>query len=147
VPLDQRLLAIAGLVLLAFFVGFWLISKSGQSRRIKTGEQVSLSEISAIKNGEPVTKLGEKVTLLQFSSDFCSSCKQTSVLLENIEKVQKGLLHIDLDITDRLDLARTFGILQTPTILILNSRGVVVSRIVGAPKQATIESEIAKIGE
>ena len=146
-PLDQRLLAIAGLVLLAFFVGFWLISKSGQSRRIKTGEQVSLSEISAIKNGEPVTKLGEKVTLLQFSSDFCSSCKQTSVLLENIEKVQKGLLHIDLDITDRLDLARTFGILQTPTILILNSRGVVVSRIVGAPKQATIESEIAKIGE
>lgn len=144
-PLDQRLLALAGLVLLASLVGFWLISKSGRARRIKNGEQVELSDIRATKNGKPVTELGEKVTLLQFSSDFCSSCKQTSVLLENVEKVRKGLLHIDLDISNRLDLARTYSILKTPTILILNSRGEVVSRIVGAPKQETIDLEIEKL--
>jgi thiol-disulfide isomerase/thioredoxin len=82
---------------------------------------------------------------LQFSSDFCSSCKQTSVLLESIEKAHEGLLHIDLDLAERLDLAKTFNILTTPTTLILNSKGSVVSRIVGAPKLATIESEIERL--
>jgi thiol-disulfide isomerase/thioredoxin len=122
-----------------------LSSKSGQARKIKNGEQVDLSEIKAIKNGKPVTKLGKDFTLLQFSSDFCSSCKQTSVLLESIEKSREGLLHIDLDISNRLELAKTYSILQTPTILVLNSKGLVISRIVGAPKLATIETEIERL--
>ena len=144
-PLDQRILALAGLVLMASFIGFVLISKSGKARRIKNGEQVDLSEIRATKGGNPVTKFGEKISLLQFSSDFCSSCKQTSILLESIEKAHQGLLHIDLDIAERLDLAKTFNILTTPTILILNARGEVVSRIVGDPKLTTIESEIERL--
>ncbi len=144
-PLDQRFLALAGLVLLASLLGILLISISGKARRIKNGEQVQLSEIRATKNGKPITKLGEEITLLQFSSDFCSSCKQTSILLGNIENSRAGLLHLDLDITERLDLAKTFGILQTPTTLILNSKGIVISRIVGAPKQSTIEMKIERL--
>ncbi len=144
-PLDQRILVLVGLVLLASIVGLWLSSKSGKARQINNGEQIQLSNLGATKNGKPVVKLGEKVTLLQFSSDFCSSCKQTSVLLENIEKANEGLLHIDLDIAERLDLAKTFNILTTPTTLILDSKGSVVSRIVGAPKLATIEAEIEKL--
>lgn len=144
-PLDQRILLLVGLVLIASIVGVLLVAKSGLARKVSNGEQIDLSDLRATKNGKPVVKLGEKLTLLQFSSDFCSSCKQTSVLLENIEKDQKGLLHIDLDIGDRLDLAKTFNILTTPTTLILNSKGSVVSRIVGAPKLATIESEIERL--
>jgi thiol-disulfide isomerase/thioredoxin len=146
-PLDERFIALIGLVLLATIFGVLLISKSGKARRINNGEQIDLSEIRATKNGKPATKLGKEITLLQFSSNFCSSCKQTSVLLETVEKSREGLLHIDLDITNRLDLAKRYGILQTPTILVLNSRGVVISRIVGAPKQSTIETEIRKIGK
>ena len=144
-PLDARFIALIGLVLLATIFGVLLISKSGKARRINNGERIDLSEIRATKNGKPATKLGKEITLLQFSSNFCSSCKQTSVLLETVEKSREGLLHIDLDITNRLDLAKRYGILQTPTILVLNSRGVVISRIVGAPKQSTIETEIARL--
>jgi thiol-disulfide isomerase/thioredoxin len=144
-PLDQRFIALAGLVLLATFIGLVLMAKSGRARRIKNGEQVDLSVISATKGGNPISKFGENVTLLQFSSNFCSSCQQTSNLLESIEKSQKGLLHIDQDISERLDLAQTFGILKTPTTLVLDSKGIVISRIVGAPKQATIEAEIERL--
>ncbi|MEN9971085.1 MAG: hypothetical protein RL146_386 [Actinomycetota bacterium] len=146
-PIDQRFLVLAGLVLLASLFGLLLRSKSGRARKIEHGEQVDLSEIRAIKNGKPVAKLGKEITLLQFSSDFCSSCKQTSVLLESIEKSREGLLHIDLDISNRLELAKTYGILQTPTILVLNSKGLVISRIVGAPKLATIETEIERLAK
>lgn len=144
-PLDQRFVLLAGLVLVALIVGAFLVAKSGLARKVSNGEQVDLSDLRATKNGKPVVKLGEQLTLLQFSSDFCSSCKQTSVLLEKVEKAQKGLLHIDLDIGERLDLAKTYSILTTPTTLILNSKGSVVSRIVGAPKLATIESEIERL--
>jgi thiol-disulfide isomerase/thioredoxin len=144
-PLDQRFLALAGLVLLATFIGLVLMAKSGRARRIRNGEQVDLSVLSATKNGKPLTQFGENVTLLQFSSTFCSSCKQTSNLLESIEKTKKGLLHIDQDITERLDLAKTFDILKTPTTLVLDSKGIVISRIVGSPKQATIEAEIERL--
>ena len=144
-PIDQRIILLAGLVLLASLVGVLLVAKSGLARKVSNGEQVDLSDLRATKDGKPVTKLGEKLTLLQFSSDFCSSCKQTSVLLENIEKSHEGLLHIDLDLAERLDLAKTFNILTTPTTLILNSNGGVVSRIVGAPKLATIEAEIERL--
>ena len=144
-PIDQRIILLAGLVLLASLVGVLLLAKSGLARKVSNGEQVNLSSLRATKNGKPVTKLGEKLTLLQFSSDFCSSCKQTSVLLGNIEKTHEGLLHIDLDLAERLDLAKTFNILTTPTTLILNSNGGVVSRIVGAPKLATIEAEIERL--
>ena len=144
-PLDQRFVLLAGLVLVALIAGAFLVAKSGLARKVSNGEQVDLSNLRATKNGKPVDKFGERLTLLQFSSDFCSSCKQTSVLLGTIEKVQKGLLHIDLDIGERLDLAKTFNILTTPTTLILDSKGSVVSRIVGAPKLATIESEIERL--
>jgi thiol-disulfide isomerase/thioredoxin len=144
-PLDQRLLLLTGLVILASIVGIWMISRSGLARKVQNGEQVELSSLRTIKNGKPVTKFGERLTLLQFSSEFCSSCQQTSVLLENIEKAHTGVLHIDVDITDKLDLAKTFNILTTPTILILNSKGGVVSRIVGAPKLATMESELDRL--
>jgi thiol-disulfide isomerase/thioredoxin len=144
-PLDQRIVLLAGLVLLASFVGVLLVAKSGLARKVSNGEQVDLSNLRATKNGKAVVKLGEKLTLLQFSSDFCSSCKQTTILLENIEKAHEGLLHIDLDLAERLDLAKTFNILTTPTTLILDSKGSVVSRIVGAPKIATIEAEIDRL--
>ena len=144
-PLDQRFVLLAGLVLVALIVGAFLVAKSGLARKVNNGEQVDLSKLGATKNGKPVVKLGENLTLLQFSSDFCSSCNQTSVLLGNVEKEQKGLLHIDLDIGERLDLAKTFNILTTPTTLILYSKGSVVSRIVGAPKLAAIESEIERL--
>ena len=144
-PLDQRLLLLTGLVILASIVGIWMISRSGLARKVTNGEQVDLSSLRTIKNGKPVAKFGEKLTLLQFSSEFCSSCQQTSVLLESIEKAHTGVLHIDVDITDKLDLAKTFNILTTPTILILNSKGGVVSRIVGAPKLATMESELDRL--
>ncbi|MEN9604145.1 MAG: hypothetical protein RL545_834, partial [Actinomycetota bacterium] len=101
-----------------------------------------LKEIGATKDGKPVTTFGEHTTFLQFSSETCATCKQTAKLFEDLEKTSHGVLHIEVDLTHRLDLADKFGILQTPTTLVLDSKGVVKSRIGGAPKPSTIEEEI-----
>ena len=52
------------------------------------------------------------------------------------------MLHIEVDITNRLDLAKKFHILQTPTTLVLDHSGRITSRIGGAPKQATIDQQL-----
>jgi hypothetical protein len=59
-----------------------------------------------------------------------------------VESHSSDVLHIEVDITNRLDLANKYNILQTPTTLVLDKRGVVQSRIGGAPKQNTLEEQL-----
>jgi thiol-disulfide isomerase/thioredoxin len=141
-PFDQNLIVIIALLIVATVGGLVWRATTGRAKRIKDGLQIDLKEIGATKDGKPVTTFGEHTTFLQFSSETCATCKQTAKLFEELEKTSHGVLHIEVDLTHRLDLADKFGILQTPTTLVLDSKGVVKSRIGGAPKPSTIEEEI-----
>jgi thiol-disulfide isomerase/thioredoxin len=141
-PLETRIALVLGLLALAAAAGLIWRARTGLAKKISGGELINLAEIGAIKNGEPVTKFGQKVTFLQFSSEFCTACRQTSKLYSELELVHPEILHIEIDITNRVDLANKFNILQTPTTLVLDSRGRVTSRIGGAVKPQTIQHEI-----
>jgi thiol-disulfide isomerase/thioredoxin len=134
-------------VLLAIFavatlVGLLWKATTGKAKHIKDGQTVDLAELHALKNGKPITSFGSRVTFLQFSGEFCSQCPPTDRVLAELEAKTPGALHIEVDITNRLDLARKFNILQTPTTLVLDKRGVILSRIAGSPKTTTLESEL-----
>jgi thiol-disulfide isomerase/thioredoxin len=139
---EIRLALIFGLIALAVLAGLLWRARSGKSRRVSNGEKIDLAALGVLKDGQPVTQFGKKVTFLQFSSEFCTACAQTSKLYSELEKVHPEILHLEIDITNRVDLANKFNILQTPTTLVLDSRGRVTSRIGGAVKQQTIEDEI-----
>ena len=141
-PLEARIALILGLVALATAAGLIWRARSGLAKKLTNGEVINLAEIGATKNGKPVTKFGQKVTFLQFSSEFCTACLQTSKLYSELEQVHPEILHIEVDITNRIDLANKFNILQTPTTLVLDPRGRVTSRIGGAVKPQTIQDEI-----
>jgi thiol-disulfide isomerase/thioredoxin len=139
---ELRLLAVAGIVLIAVLLGLIWKLTTGRARLIRDGKQVDLGELGAVKNGQPVVEFGERLTFLQFSSEVCSQCVQTARILGELESQSDDVLHIEVDITNRLDLANKYQVLQTPTTLILDRRGVVKSRIGGAPKSSTLETEI-----
>lgn len=141
-PIDPKLIAIVALLAIATVAGLIWRASTGRAKRIKNGLQIDLKEIGATKDGKPVAAFGEHTTFLQFSSETCATCKQTAKLFHELEKTSHGVLHIEIDLTHRLDLAEKFGILQTPTTLVLDSKGIVKSRIGGAPKPSTIEEEI-----
>ncbi|MFM6963144.1 MAG: TlpA family protein disulfide reductase [Micrococcales bacterium] len=140
--LELRLALMAGLVLLAVAAGIWFKMKNGKAKQVTSGEVVDLIKLAAIKDGEPVTKFGQKITFLQFSSEFCSQCATTARTLHDLELHGDGVLHIEVDITNRLDLAKKFSVLQTPTTLVLDARGRITSRIGGAAKAQTLQDEI-----
>ncbi len=141
-PIETKIFIIAGLVALAAIIGLIWKARTGKSKRISGGELIDLAEIGAIKNGQPVTKFGERVTFLQFSSEMCAQCKQTARLFHELEEHTPDVLHIEVDITNRLDLANKFNILQTPTTLVLDHNGRITSRIGGAAKPETIQDEL-----
>jgi thiol-disulfide isomerase/thioredoxin len=133
---------VLALIAVATAAGLIWKARTGKAKKVNSGLTIDLKEIAAVKDGLPVTEFGERVTFLQFSSEFCSQCAQTARLFHDLEAQHGDILHIEVDITNRLDLANKFNILQTPTTLVLDKNGVITSRIGGVAKPQTIQDEI-----
>lgn len=144
-PFEARLALIFALVAVATGAGLIWRAKTGRAKRVKSGEQVDLHKLGALKGGKQVTRFGRKATLLQFSTEVCSQCAQTARVLGELENKTPDLLHLEVDVTNRLDLAAHFKVLQTPTTLVLDSAGLVRARIGGAPKPNVIQEELRKL--
>ncbi|WOP18954.1 thioredoxin family protein [Raineyella sp. LH-20] len=84
------------------------------------------------------TDLGASRTFVQFSSSVCTPCRRTRTLLESVAAERPELAYVDLDAESRLDLVERFGVLRTPTVLVLDADGTVAHRIVGQPRRAEV---------
>jgi thiol-disulfide isomerase/thioredoxin len=89
--------------------------------------------------------LGSRATLVQFSSAFCTPCRATRTLLENVVADLSDVRHVEIDAETNLELVRKLDIRSTPTTLILNSSGIEVGRAVGAPKRDQVLAALAAI--
>jgi thiol-disulfide isomerase/thioredoxin len=87
--------------------------------------------------------LGERATLLQFSTAFCAPCRATRQILADVASMTQGVTHVEIDAESRLDLVRQLNVLRTPTVLVLAADGSVVRRASGQPRKPDV---IAAIG-
>jgi thiol-disulfide isomerase/thioredoxin len=87
--------------------------------------------------------LGERATLLQFSTAFCAPCRATRRILADVAGLTEGVAHVEIDAESRLDLVRQLGVLRTPTVLVLAADGTIVRRASGQPRKPDV---IAAIG-
>ncbi|MFC7909093.1 thioredoxin family protein [Streptomyces nigra] len=94
--------------------------------------------------GELGGELGERATLVQFSSAFCAPCRATRRVLGEVAGIVPGVRHIEIDAEAHLDLVRRLDILKTPTVLVLDADGAVVRRATGQPRKVDV---IAALGE
>src|SRR5690349_8728321 len=83
-------------------------------------------------------ELGEKATLLQFSSAFCAPCRATRRVLGEVSRMVEGVRHVEIDAESHLDLVRRLKVLKTPTVLVLDASGAVVRRAAGTPRRADV---------
>jgi thiol-disulfide isomerase/thioredoxin len=100
----------------------------------------SAERLTAAEIGGP---LGERATLVQFSSAFCSPCRATRRTLGEVAEMVDGVRHVEIDAEAHLDLVRRLAILKTPTVLVLDGDGAVVRRAAGQPRKADV---IAALG-
>jgi thiol-disulfide isomerase/thioredoxin len=89
--------------------------------------------------------LGRTATLLQFSTETCHRCPAVHRTLAEMARDSDDIVHLDVDVTDRPDIARRFQISQTPTTLVLDGRGVVRTRFGGVPRRDVVQLEILRL--
>jgi thiol-disulfide isomerase/thioredoxin len=128
---------ILGLVVVATVVGLVWRSRTGRVVARSRESRVTPSEV-----GTTASAFGTKATLLQFSTQFCAPCRTTARVLGEIGSARDGVEHVEIDLTDRPDLARRFSVLQTPTTLVLDGKGTVRARIGGAARPTEVRAAI-----
>ncbi|QGV81909.1 thioredoxin [Streptomyces ficellus] len=93
------------------------------------------SVLGADELGAP---LGERATLVQFSSAFCQPCRATRRTLAEVAAMVDGVAHVEIDAEHHLALVRELAIARTPTVLVLDGEGRIVRRAAGQPRKADV---------
>ena len=126
--------AVLGAIAIATALGLIWRARTGRARTAVAGAgERELAQVAAAHG-----RLGGRATLLQFSTAFCSPCRATARVLEDLAAHRDGIAHVEIDLTDRVDLARRLNILQTPTTFVLDPAGRSRARIGGAPRMAEV---------
>jgi thiol-disulfide isomerase/thioredoxin len=126
------------LVAVATAAGLVWRATTGRARTARRREVVLPAEVGA----EP---FGGRATLLQFSTAFCAPCRSTARLLGAVADDHDGVRHVEVDLTNRPELADRFNILQTPTTLVLDGAGSVRARIGGAARADDVRATLHRI--
>jgi thiol-disulfide isomerase/thioredoxin len=132
-----RLLALALLLGVAALAYRWWQGRQGTVRRVERPGALT----AATLGGHP----GERATFVQFSTPMCAKCPPTATMLKRVAAEQPHVVHLEIDAAERLDLARELNIMRTPTTLILDSDGVVVARMDGAPTESQAREALAAV--
>jgi len=125
----ERLLPVVIVLALASAYGLWYRSSRG---KVKSSARAKLIALDRKTLG---SELGERATLVQFSSAFCTPCRMTRTLITDVITDMPDVRHIDIDAESHLDLVRRLDIRSTPTTLFLDSSGIERGRAIGAPKR------------
>jgi len=124
-------LAVAGgVVLLAAILGVAWKATTGRARKA-AGEVFAPDELPGLHEFAPAT-------LVQFSTEYCATCPATRRFLQQVAGERGGVVHHDVDLTHRPELAKRLRILQTPTVFVLDGAGRLVSRFGGAPRRGEL---------
>ena len=110
---------------------------SGDSTPLPTDvvqDEESETPVASVLDG----RLGDRATLLQFSSAFCAPCRATKRVLSDVAAAVPGVKHVEIDAESHLDVVRRLNILKTPTTLVLDRDQNVTQRAAGQPRKEHI---------
>ena len=133
-------LVVIVVVLAAASAAGWSIRlRSGRFRSPAAAADPAIA-LTAVDLGAP---LGQRATLVQFSTDFCAYCGPTRELLAEVARSRDGVALVEIDATQRLDLARRLNVLSTPTVLVLASDGSIARRSSGQQRKADVLAAVS----
>lgn len=132
-------------VLLVVAFGLWRAYADGRFRGTHPVKGADSPVAPAVEPLLPADQLGERATLLQFSSAFCAPCRATRRVLGEVAEVVPGVAHVEVDAEEHLELVRRVGVLRTPTTLVLDAHGQEVTRAAGAPRKEQVLSALQTV--
>ena len=141
-----------GLILLVVVLA--AASAAGFTMRRRQGRFRSTGKAATVPAASPDTvltaadlgaPLGERATLVQFSSEVCAYCGPTRELLAEVARDREGLAFVEIDATERFDLTRRLRVFSTPTVLVLAADGSIVERASGRPRKSDVLAAVGTV--
>lgn len=129
--LDQplgRVLLLAALLLVASLALVTARRRDGVLRPVAVPDAAPSALLTEDDLGRA---LGTRATLVQLSSPGCATCPQVRRVLQGLTAGRPGVVHVEIDAAQRLDLARRLNVLRTPTVLVLGPHGELRARTSG----------------
>ena len=96
-----------------------------------------MSALSINKNNLDSIKKGEKTVLLDFYADWCGPCRMVSPIVDEIAEERDDIVVGKINVDNEQELARDFGILSIPTLVVLKN-GEIINKASGARPKAQI---------
>ncbi|GAA4883040.1 hypothetical protein GCM10023403_58060 [Pseudonocardia benzenivorans] len=134
------IVVVVGVLVVATVVGLVLRARAGRVRLATPGASPPGSGW-ALAAHEP--GLDDRVLLLQVSSPVCTPCRQTAGLLGELVDSTPGLVHIEVDVADRPEVAAELGIMRTPTVVAFDRAGTELLRVSGVPRRPELVRALA----
>ena len=128
--------------------GLWRRSTDGRLRAVSGVSDPASGAVSPPRGpvfpaSELGIELGERASLVQFSTAFCQPCRATRRVLAEVAEMIDGVVAVEVDAEAHLDLVRQWDVMRTPTVFVLDASGAVAQRAVGQPRKVDV---IAAIG-
>jgi thiol-disulfide isomerase/thioredoxin len=138
-----RVVSVVGLVVVV--VALVAATAFGVLRRRRAGSLRVAAATETVGADVLGSSLGERATLVQFSSAFCRPCVATRHVLGGVAGSVPGVRHVEIDAESRLDLVRRLDVTSTPTTLLLDRAGRERRRATGVPRRDAVLAALADI--
>ena len=79
----------------------------------------------------------EGLALLDFYADWCGPCRMVLPIVDEIASEREDLFVGKINVNDNPDLAREFGVISIPTLIVMKD-GKIINRSSGAKNKAKI---------
>jgi thiol-disulfide isomerase/thioredoxin len=132
-------------VLLVVGFAVYRVRTDGRFRSRASAPTAAESAASVLTGSGVAVPLGERATMVQFSSAFCAPCRATRRVLGEVADLVPGVTHVEVDAEQHLQVVRTLRVLRTPTTLILDPDGREVSRASGLPARDQVLAALARV--
>ena len=101
-----------------------------------------MSAIKITKDNLDSIKSSEKPLLLDFYANWCGPCRMVLPIVESLGEEQSDFLVGKVNVEEEEELARSFGVISIPTLVVIKN-GQVVNKAVGAKTKDQIISLVA----
>lgn len=85
--------------------------------------------------------ISNDVVLVDFFATWCGPCKMLSPILEEMANERSSVKIVKVDIDESMDLARRYGIMSVPTLLLFKD-GKLISQTTGFMPKTDLENWI-----
>lgn len=130
-------------------LGALVQARSGKIRSFDrtddAGSPASPASVNVLTESDLGAPLGDRATLVQLSTQFCTYCGPTRKLLTELADGETGVEFIEVDAAERMDLTRRLKVFSTPTVLLLRADGDIAARSSGKQQKADLAESLRSV--